>query len=756
MKNLKSSGLELKTIQPIEYSKMVEDINTNFLAILNTPGFRGAPGLSVEGPIGLGERGSKWIFVAVSDFADYGVENENDVNLDFINQKFSQDPTDFTNHLNVPDNSSLIYGDMLVLPSGQVIMLTLGSSDDVFVDTGVSFAQVSQLTVDEVVNIVRQLIGPTNESEGVRFYNSIAKNASDLSPALNINMTNDSIIDIDVVGAGPGAEVPEHIFLAPSDVKVLDSTSLCLITGSPQKYHDLIQATQINHNNDYGPGVDDWAAHVILQNSYRNGILLGHKDSESFRNFSRIYNGASSLILTSSYSPNSNEYSHLELSDSNFDIHSPLVNVFGTTLDIKSQNILSKTINQFNNDLELGLLNNKVTIKSKDIFLTGNKSLPILSTNSAGKIIKTYSIATVINASSTAFELVPASVLYNAINGIAEDIEELELRVEELENIDNSDFYSRLPFVAKTAPESERDCNNYTEFNFIRFEGVIAHTTLTGGTIDILNAPDFSLTDSINNQELSGAVQLNNIVYANVTLSVKSVDTENSTGQLIKHIKQEFTCTRHDSRNKNDTSITTGVLRKWTRLGIINSGVTSWGSWTANTMGSTRIFATGAIEYSNNTISHKKTPSTILDQAVNLDDPYIVAHGVIRDKYGHVTRTRYRSLSDSGVGVQIGTIVWWVGDYSTHLNGYIEPKGQYVRGIEYPRTYDRLRDTWGPYKYEDLPPSLEIDLNVWNSSIDPRLMFRLPKVSNILASGLDEDGEPKVFTDGVRPWLKVD
>lgn len=459
MNDLSSSGLNLRTLTPKEYGELINDLNHNFMQILKLPGFKGQPGESIQGPPGTGIRGSKWVFVTITDLSQsYNVTTASQVTLSWINTIFNDDAELFYSTIYIPSDTELILGDILVLPSGQLIELAevddgQGSVTVEFVDTGISFSQVASITEEQVIQIFNNLFSQQPSSDGsFRFFNAVAKNNTDASPALNQNQNNDSVIDIVVPNSGPGAALPNRRFVAASEADISTTIAMCMVVGSATRYHELVQATQDIHTNNYAPGIDDFAAQVVLQNSYKNGIIFGHRNAESIRQFGRLYRSTNATVLTSSYSPLTTEYSELKLLDSQAIIRSILTTLDCTTLDILATTLNSKFFSYAGDTAHLAdTPGGKLRIWAQSgVFLEYIQNANVLGTDATGKIIAAYSVETSMPNSPTNSQLLTALAIYNLFEAVNTVLDDHEDRITALEEADVSDYFSKQDFISSS------------------------------------------------------------------------------------------------------------------------------------------------------------------------------------------------------------------------------------------------------------------------------------------------------------------
>lgn len=417
MNNLKQSGLNLRNINVVDYAQLVEDIQYNFLQILSHPGFKGVPGKSIKGDTGVGVRGSKWIFVKVEAFPN---ETISSINLQFINNEFARDAAAFTSKLLIPDNSGLIHGDILVLPSGAVIQLiqdkATGKSN--FIDIGVSFSQISTLSAEEVTKLVTKLTENITKNTGNVFVNAVGKNYHDSSPAGNINATNDAIIDVVTSTSGPGKVLENKKYFVHPELIVNDDTDVMAIVGSAQAYHKLVQNTLATKNANYGPGVDDWATLALLQSSYKNAIILGHKNSQTLQKFARIYKDENALVLTSSYSPYQNEFSDIQITDNIITLRANNeITIRSPFFNIQSSKLNSAHFSYENARLELGSnVTNVIDLATKQAFNISGKTY--LKDVKGAQFLSTTADGLIQSSAITVTNSVDNAGSNNVVNGV--------------------------------------------------------------------------------------------------------------------------------------------------------------------------------------------------------------------------------------------------------------------------------------------------------------------------------------------------
>ncbi|BAV39304.1 tail collar domain [Tenacibaculum phage pT24] len=321
MDNLQSSGLNLRNIKLRDLNTLVSDIQYNFQQIVQLPGFKGVTGkdgLSITGA--TGERGNKWVFANSASFiTEYvTVTTSGQVTLNFLNSQLTADLARLLTTLGI---DKLVGNDIIVLPSRDVIQFS--SLTNEFVSTGIRFADGLSLNEEEVIEIINEVLGGLNNNDVYGIYKGIIKNYADNSAGLNNQSNYNSIIDLPVSGSGIGLETNDFIFSAIKEANIGNGVNTMFLTGSPKDYHNLAQKTLTNKTVDYMAGVDDFGALAVLQNSYKNGILIGHKDSNDFSTWGRIFRTENKLRFLSDYDPKLDEVGRLDLAKSGTVLFSP-------------------------------------------------------------------------------------------------------------------------------------------------------------------------------------------------------------------------------------------------------------------------------------------------------------------------------------------------------------------------------------------------------------------------------------------------
>jgi len=315
MKNLSQLGLNLKTLKISDMGTLVSSLNYNFSMLLKLPAFKGIKGDEGDDGIGIsGVRGSAWSVIDTTLSTDilsfYNLNSPNQITLSFVNTQLSFDLPNFLINFGY---SELVDGDILVLPDLSVI--TYDELQTQFTDTGITFSNGSSLTVSQVQTIVTNMLSGVSSNDSVdTIFLAVAKLYSDLGGGINTTSNNDSVLDIPVVGAGGGVQLPDYKIISPKESKLAVTDNPMYVRGVSQDYHTLVQSTLTVDTHDYAAGVDNTPIMTILQNDYKSGLFLGHRHETSMRLFSKIYKtGSNSLRITSRNELNDENMAFLDL-----------------------------------------------------------------------------------------------------------------------------------------------------------------------------------------------------------------------------------------------------------------------------------------------------------------------------------------------------------------------------------------------------------------------------------------------------------
>jgi microcystin-dependent protein len=640
MKNLKDTGLVLKTIKPgLSYEELLTELNYNFEQLLHHPGFKGIPGDTIVGPPGQSTRGSKWVFVDFVKFHTvYPFVNSSDqLNLTFINSEFANSPDKFYSAIYIPNDTQLIVGDIIVLPSGNILELVNLNGEILFVDTGIVFSQISQITKEEVITLILQYLGNQTDdgSNIMKSFNVVAKNANDSQPALNTTMTQGSAIDLVMQGSGPGYPLTNYSVVAPNEGSVTDATKLMLLSGSVSAYHLLLQNTQTTLTNQYAPQVNTMPAMTVLQNNDVNGIIFGNQSAGTFRNFGRLYRSSTATILTSSFSPLQAEYSELILANNIFTVRSPSTTINSDVLTSYAGTLNLRHIRSNTEDLlQLGVSissgsTTAETYRTKKVLITASEELlfnvtglydaSILSTTASGKVSATYKIMTALNNST--FE-VPTSSLIKQL------VESIYLRLEKLENADGPDLslvFGQRRFVNT----GDIDLNSLLLFG----------TTTVNPGINIINGP------TIVNSQFPEMSIGSGYTYENTLINVfRTVRPGTNVYDFVQEVFFPY-------KKNYSTAIPTD--KRYIKFHRVGSGPLTgviWGSWNKMLDSYDTIFAgndgvevSGSMNQQSLQVKHKSKNPTLNNITVTGTK---VVQKLGFDNYGHVTSATTVDLSD--------------------------------------------------------------------------------------------------------------
>lgn len=675
MENLKSANVQLKTIRLTEYAELIKDLNYNFSQILSLPGFKGKPGDVGESVVGeTGQRGSIWVFATTARFrATYpSITTASQINLAFINSELLSNQSRLYSALGFGDDETLIDNDVVVLPSGQVIQLQVNIPNTAphFVDAGITFSQVASLTEDRVRKIITETVGgPSDDVSVLKLYNAIAKNVSDDTPGGNIEINQDSVADIETSAAGPGPAIQDTKFLGLKETYASELTKICLIAGSAESYHKLIQKTQTILNNDYAPGVDDFASFVVLQNSYKNGVLIGHREADSIRKFARLYRTANSFVISSSYSPAASEYSEVVLKDSEILLRATnKVTVDADTLDLRSvKSILGSRFNIDDSTKEVTIGNKQSTKKiilqtssgtSDGIFLDVDvlKSVNLLSTDTDGKLIQAFTVATNIADTIAALsdtklptERAVGMYLYSHDMSIAD----IYHRLSTLEGSDTSGIFQKRQLVTTGSFDS------FTEFGTFELQW-----NATSGNFQ--KAP-FPVNNTANSKETC----ILNVFSSNGGLSIVQTAIKHNIGNNSSTVS---TATRIGKRANLNSQLTWG---SWVKLvdsenvsSVIKAGNGLLISGSETNTQDPATFETGLH------IHHRDTVAAGSNISLSAGTGEAIT-AVSTDRHGHITNIKKSKVSTAAdieaaikAALPQGVITMWSGQITNIPSGW--------------------------------------------------------------------------------------
>lgn len=644
---LENSGVGLLKIQPKEFSRLVADINYNFQQILQVPSFKGVKGDSVQGEKGDSVRGANWLFIDTSKFFEvYNLNSTDQINLSFLNNALEDNMNLLQDTLGVTDY--LIEFDTIVIPNGDVIQLNVkeinGNDKLVFVDTGISFDSSQSLTEDKVRALIEELTTTSINNNGTnRKYDAIAKNFADNNGGVNNSINNDSVIDIKVSGAGSGVPTQDFTFFG-SDEKY-NINNICHINGSVRRYNELIQSTMEILTNAYCGGVDDLPINVMLQNNYKNGLLLGNKNENTFRNFSRIYKSLNYLNIFSSNSPNRDDYSSIQLGDNEIITHSDRIVHEATEYVNNATSFITNLLDFSDNTVNIGNGENTlVNIWGKSgIFLQNLKGVDFLSTDSNGRIYKKLSLVNDIENATKSTDILSGLTVKNALAEKESEIVSNSQRIHSLETVDNTIYFKKKRVISK---DESVNLSSFTDIGYYVFEK--RTTSLSGGV-------------RVENELISQGYM--NDIYLKVYVIHDGVH---------RYIKQEIT---YNKSKVLESGGIYGIDTSYYRIGkaTINGSIT-FGKWNKILTSDTKITEgngvsiTGSLAENNLNIKH----GSIERDTFNSNETY--NNGVVSrfetDTFGHVTKVvktdldqRYTKEQDvvsliSGK-VPVGCIMMW-------------------------------------------------------------------------------------------------
>lgn len=587
MENLNTTGIKLKKINVSDYSRMVEDLNHNFSILLSSPIFKGIPGIpGINGVGNSGERGSRWIWAIWDEFRTaYDLSNPNQVSLIFINGQLSDD---IVKLLRVLNTDNLIANDNIVLPNGNIISFDLSLGK--FKDSGTSFAQAQGLTESRVTQMINSAIEGINEGSIVyELFKAYAKNFPDASTGGNNNQVNpDSVLDIDVPSGKIGYLMDKHKFVAMTiaNMNTVQDTAT-FIFGAAELYHDLIQKTQNSvgkTTNEYAPGVNDSTTLAILQDNYKNGVIIGHKNATSMRDFSRIWRDEDALHLTSNYSvydnefgeivikrdvitlkPNKNDNNAKVVVDSNFEV----VNKAKFFEDIIHE---AFNVNKNNFKTEIGIKQSEMPLGKTYVtdflespLFSSITNMTFLGTDAQGKVKGSgFTVSTTVNSGSTHVQLPTSASVFGAINDVLTSVNGQIASINaNIQNLNNN--VSTLQRDSLLFRNIQALPNDTSAQGIYRLSSTISPNGQSGYVIN--------LVDTSNSTRSQIAVTATDILFRSSTGSINSVPwiTVSNKADLLQ-LRQEVTA-RLNGHDIDIATLSNNISNNYTTLNNKIDGV---------------------------------------------------------------------------------------------------------------------------------------------------------------------------------------
>lgn len=695
MNNLIDSGLNLRTIEVRQLHKIVEDLNYNFKQVLHLPGFKGLTGkdgLSITGS--KGERGSVWAFAEPSRFINVysNIQSSGQITLSFIN---GQVTNDLASLLLVLDLTEFVQNDIIVLPSRDI--LQFNSSTSQFIDTGIRFADGLSLTETEVIKIVNNILGGLTNNDVFTTYKGIVKNYADNSLGLNTELNLNSVVDVPVSNAGSGLESSTFQFTSLKEAVTTTAMQNMLLTGSPSDYHILAQKTMSTKTVDFMAGVDDFGALAVMQNSYKNGIIIGHTKSNDFSTWGRIYRTEDKLRFLSDYDPTLDKVARLDLGKNGTELYSP-----------KDLKILVKTGFISIEDYTTNLKYFYATENSVEI---GNNVLPFTSLRQKD-YLKLYS---------------KIGTTTNILGLYGNEIKESNFQPKDDVIVNESRFLATHNLLFGLQTTVTNAINDFsTRIGVLESQEVYRKQTFHGGNVNMNTLVEFGV--HLIKRKIDGT-------YSNfpndflrdgfVTEALVKVNRFTNADEI--YIEQIYI---HQSiKSSNTTYVTSKRKGKSTNGG--NSFV--WGQWNyildsknfkingGNKIVTDEFFG----ENFELKVNHEEHSLTEILAQPSTATTHNVLKGLELDNWGHPTKEIGQNLDEwyytkeevdglIRVGMPLGAIIMWEGSANDIPNGFelhTESKGKFIVSYDSENTdYSQTKNTGGKnfkkLNVNNLPPHL--------------------------------------------------
>lgn len=322
-----------QNLQKIEWTTLQEfisKINANFAIIQNSPLFKGIPGESIQGDVGPeGRRGGKFLFVKYSpnfvNAFNLSGGSTNDIDADWLTNH--SDENNIQNLLTALETNDLIDGDVIVLESTtELVKVTVGDLEElVFTPTGVYLSQEIaafnqlQTLYDNTLALLESF--DIEQNVVIDRFKTIALSFGYPSSAniQNPNLEQSSVFYPFIDGISDyynsGVDVTEnggvysHFYYSLAREKYNNVNNYTFVSGKIQDLVTVLDNTQQFESQSgstslyHLPTRDFLPSHIILQNTNKEGLLIGNKSSvEQMNNFSRMFkNALHELVITSKY-----------------------------------------------------------------------------------------------------------------------------------------------------------------------------------------------------------------------------------------------------------------------------------------------------------------------------------------------------------------------------------------------------------------------------------------------------------------------
>lgn len=414
------------TLRKINYTNIeqfLEDVNSNFAIIQNSPLYKGIPGEEgEEGEQGLmGIRGTKFLFVNFSNFNNQfpnELVNQSEINLTFINQKllsFSQKQK----LLLALGVNELVDSDIIVLTNS--MMLSYNFVENKFINTGIAFNENINLasSIETQIESYVQYYVDNNQTilnlqNVFERYSTLAKNYTDNNSTFITNsQTASSVYSPYILGytTNNGVSIPDHKYFGFSDQMYPKTQKGSIVFGSMKKYIDLLMATtdavqSQTLTSDYAPGQNNIPSAIYLQDTVNAGLMFGYKGRPNLKSFGHIYkDDYDNIVIKSDSSVLESEFSKLLINKQRL-AYSKLVKFedslevsknisFGGNLDNKFLRTSQYVVGEDENTIEIGINNTSSIQKNISQIIKYTKYLSnVLVTDSEGNISHNYGLET--------------------------------------------------------------------------------------------------------------------------------------------------------------------------------------------------------------------------------------------------------------------------------------------------------------------------------------------------------------------------
>lgn len=330
------AGQTLQKIEQGSLSEILAQINHNFGLLQNSPFFKGIPGEPGEpGGQGIkGDRGTKIFcaeFTAFRDLFPSELRNQpiTAVNAEWINNMIEADGDVSTTNfdlvceaLGIASDDSLMHDDMIIFQS-DMRLFRYNQDTKKLEDTGIKFVtnDDARNTIQTLVNTAMQnyINSLVQDKIYLKQYYTIASKDG-VNAATDINTATSYFpykegqllpqrLNVTDIRQGQETLIPDikrhkHFCLDDDATNLAEGRNtspygLTCIVGPLRNYiKTLKNGTRQNEiGNIVNPTYDKMPCMILMQNNYKSGLLIGHRDARRMSDYAMIYRNADGQLV---------------------------------------------------------------------------------------------------------------------------------------------------------------------------------------------------------------------------------------------------------------------------------------------------------------------------------------------------------------------------------------------------------------------------------------------------------------------------